>query len=92
MTGGTFNVRTSMQGAYRWMPFARKRLAIDAGVFGTGQHMAAVAVGVAFDDECSAHWGSFHPGTWAMKGFLPRCLVLMPLLAASGGLTITMPA
>ncbi len=67
-------------------------LAIDAGVFGTGQHMAAVAVGVAFDDECSAHWGSFHPGTWAMKGFLPRCLVLMPLLAASGGLTITMPA
>ncbi|MGS0516389.1 hypothetical protein ACQR5T_20735 [Xanthomonas oryzae pv. oryzicola] len=44
-----------MQGAYRWMPFARKCLAIDACVFGTGQHMAAVAVSVAFNDECSAH-------------------------------------
>ncbi|SBV53141.1 hypothetical protein XBLMG947_3947 [Xanthomonas bromi] len=82
----------SMQGAYRRMPFTRKRLAIDARVLGTGQHMAAVAMGVAFDDECSAHCGSFHPGTCAMKGFLPRCSVLACLLAASGGLTITMPA
>ncbi|ACD60750.1 hypothetical protein PXO_02462 [Xanthomonas oryzae pv. oryzae PXO99A] len=41
------------------MPFARKRLAIDACVLGTGQHMAAVAVGVAFDDECSAHGVAF---------------------------------
>jgi len=30
-------------------------LAINACVFGTGRHMAAVAVGVAFDDECAAH-------------------------------------
>lgn len=59
MTGGTFNVHTSMQGAYRWMPFARKRLAIDACVLGAGQHMAAVAVGVAFDDECAAHGVAF---------------------------------
>ncbi|OLK43438.1 hypothetical protein IXO620_15525 [Xanthomonas oryzae pv. oryzae] len=59
MTGGTFNVSASMQGASRWMPFARKCLAIDACVLGTGQHMAAVAVGVAFDDECSAHGVAF---------------------------------
>jgi hypothetical protein len=37
------------------MPFTRKRLTIDARVFGTDQHMAAVAVGVAFNDACTAH-------------------------------------
>ncbi|AKO05963.1 hypothetical protein ACU16_19540 [Xanthomonas oryzae pv. oryzicola] len=59
MTGSTFNVSASMQGAYRWMPFARKCLAIDACVFGAGQHMAAVAVDVAFNDECAAHGVAF---------------------------------
>ncbi|WP_267895287.1 hypothetical protein [Xanthomonas oryzae] len=44
-----------MQGAYRWMPFTRKCLAIDACVFRTSQHMTTMAVSVAFYDECTAH-------------------------------------
>ncbi len=59
MTRCTGNVSAPMQRTRCRMPFARKRLAIDARVLGTGQHMAAMAVGVAFNNECTAHGVAF---------------------------------